>query len=421
MEVMKTMTEEYFGETLREECYIKYDKEHDARNLTKKEAVFLTWLSRYTMYLDMSLFFQVGDLQRHTKLVLSGKPAGRYEFPDPDELEKEIEELQKVIEEFEDELKRGELPEEYREILREYYGRLQLLMGTRGKTKASFVPLLGEYIHNHGVGSKVILYVNNIEECAKNPHDTMLLMGQVLLHEYFHSFYYHVGVAVRDRIRCIEEPMAEYGSLVVLDSVKSSRFPKAKEAGEALTYAYEFVKAKQKCTGTTAAYGFGAFIFDSHKEDYSCLIPRYANLSRLLDDEEIKVKEYKYLVYPVYPLGLEETAYKRLREILFSREHRPSTKVVKPVSSPEDIKIGKLARREFTARIPFFSSDLLVKLQDRDYCTKEFGLNLPVLSKKLIKTCGKYRYYVDPVDGYYICSEWYERSKERLEVWLLNH
>ena len=141
---MKTMTEEYFGETLREECHIKYDKEHDARNLTKKEAVFLTWLSRYTMYLDMSLFFQVGDLQRHTKLVLSGKPAGRYEFPDPDELEKEIEELQKVIEEFEDELKRGELPEEYREILREYYGRLQLLMGTRGKTKASFVPLLGE-------------------------------------------------------------------------------------------------------------------------------------------------------------------------------------------------------------------------------------------------------------------------------------
>lgn len=413
------MTEEYFSETLREEDYIKYDKEYKVRDLTKEEAVFLTWLARYTLFLDKSLFFQVGDLQRHTKLVLSGKPAGRYEFPDPDELEKEIEELQRMIEDLEEKLERGELTQEYWwEILREYCRRLELLKGTRGKTKASFIPLLGEYIHNHGDGSKVILYVNNIEEYAKNPHDTMLLMAQVLLHEYFHSFYYHVGVAARDRISCIEEPMAEYGSLVVLDSVKSSGMPKAKEAGEALTYAYKFVKAKQKCTGTTAAYGFGAYIFDSHKDDYFWLIPRYANLSRLLKGSDPKVKEYKYLVYPVYPLSLEEYAYKLLRDFVFIR---PSAKRRTPASSSPDIKIGKLARREFTARIPYFSSDLLAKLQDLDYCKKEFGLNFPVLSKKLIKTSGKLRYYADSVDGYYICSEWYERSRERLEVWLSNH
>lgn len=314
------MTEEYFGETLREEDYIKYETERGARDLTKDEAVFLTWLARYTLFLDKSLFFQVGDLMRHTKLVLSGEPAERYEFPRTDELEKEIEELQRMIEEIEDELRRDELSQDYWRILDVYKDRLQKLKEAREQMEKSSprkIRYLGKYIHNHGEVSKAILYVNNIEECAKNPHDTMLLMAHVLLHEYFHSFYYHVGVAVRNCISCIEEPLAEYGSLVVLDSVKSSGSPKAKEAGEALTYAYEFVKAKQKCTGTTAAYGFGAYIFASHKEDYFSLIPRYANLSRLLDGSDLKVKEYKYLVYPVYPLSLEEYAYKLLRDYVF--------------------------------------------------------------------------------------------------------
>lgn len=414
------MTEEYFGETLREEDYIKYsiDPKYRTRDLTTDEAVFLTWLSRYTLFLDMSLFFQVGDLMRHTELVLSGKPAERCEFPDPDELDKEIEELQRMIEGLEDELRRGELSEEYREILRDYYRRLQLLMGSRSKTKASFIPLLGEYIHHHGDGSKVILYVNNIEEYAKNPHDTTLLMGQVLLHEYFHSFYYHVGLAARDRISCIEEPMAEFGSMVVLDGVKSSRLPIAGKAGDALTYACDFVRSKQRCTGITAAYGFGAYIFDSHKDDYFCLIPRYANLSRLLKGSDLKVREYKYLVYPVYPTALEEHAYKLLRDFV-----RPSVKRTTPVSPSPYIKIGQFARREFTARILHFSSDLQAKLQDEDYCKKEFGIHLPVLTKKRVKDrSGRFRYYAKAVGDYYICQEWIEKNHRRkLEDWLARH
>ena len=68
----------------------------------------------------------------------------------------------------------------------------------------------------------VALYVDVIEEAAKNdPNDTMFLMGQVLLHEYFHSFYFHTGEGELDSIGCVEEPMTEYGSLVLLDSVAS--------------------------------------------------------------------------------------------------------------------------------------------------------------------------------------------------------
>lgn len=143
-------------------------------------------------------------------------------------------------------------------------------------------------------------------------------MGQVLLHEYFHSFYFHVGIATRDRIRCVEEPMAEYGSLVVLDSVASSGLPITTEASKTLAYTYNIVKGKQKCKGHTAAYGFGAYLYDNHKGDYRELIAEYANVSRLLDEHGAKALEYKYMVYPKYPVSFEAIAYKKLRELLAS-------------------------------------------------------------------------------------------------------
>ena len=92
------MTEEYFGKALREEDYIKYsiDNVYPSRSLTKDESVFMTWLARFTMFLDKSLFFQINNLQRHTELVLSGKRATRYEFPKTEVLDKEIEELEKI-------------------------------------------------------------------------------------------------------------------------------------------------------------------------------------------------------------------------------------------------------------------------------------------------------------------------------------
>ena len=423
MGTLKTMTEDYFGKTLREEDYIKYsiDNVYPSRSLTKDESVFMTWLARFTMFFDKSLFFQINNLQRHTELVLSGKRDTRYEFPKTDVLDKEIEELEKMIKELKDMISRGELPQEYWELIKEYEKRLRKLMELRTSSPREIL-LLGKYEHRHGDDSTVTLYVDNIEECGKNPYNTMLLMGQVLLHEYFHSFYYHVGVGKRERISCIEEPMAEYGSLMVLDSVKSSGLPIAKEAGDALAYTYDFVKRKQKCTGTTAAYGFGAYIFEKHKDDYYELIAGYANISRLLKDKDLKVKEYKYLVYPEYPSTLEENTYKLLRDIIFSGERGRSTKGGKTVSSSTDLKIGKFARNEFTTRIPYFSSDILAKLQDKDYCHEEIGIAYPVLSKVREYKSGGFRYYADPVNGYYICSQWLEPyHREKLEDWLSRH
>ncbi len=306
---------------------IKYsiDKVHPTRDLTPHEVVFLQGLAEYKLFLDKSLFFQIDDLQKHTELVLSGETetAYRYEFPDPDELNKEIEELEKMIKKLEDMLKTEKLSQEYWALLEEYRERLKKLKKTVDKKEKGFsstkiikVSLLGKYEHKNGDNSRVTLYVNNIEAYAKNSYDTMLLMGQVLLHEYFHSFYYHVGVGSKERIKCVEEPMAEFGSLVFLDSVASSESPVSIYADHALKYALDFVKKKQKCEGITAAYGFGAYIFDKHKEDFPYLIAGYANVSRLLDKSDEKVLEYKYLVYPCYPFKLEEIAYEKLLPLL---------------------------------------------------------------------------------------------------------
>ena len=326
MGVLSNLTEEYFGNKVRkEDVSFRYDIDNDnppEHTLTQDEEAFLQGLAKYKLFLDNSLFFQIEDLQRHTELVLS-RNEGRYmrpEFPDKAKLEREIAELEKMILDVSDKLERKELPEEYFGILnvwkRQYKKLNEALDNPMDSTSST--PYLGLY-HNNGRDSKVILFLDSIEEAAKKiPCETKFLMGQVLLHEYFHSFYFHVGTGRRNPMKCMEEPMAEFGSLVALDSVASSGSSVATKAYEALRHTLGFVKDKQKCTGLTAAYGFGAYLFEEHKDDASGLIAQYAIMSCLIDNRCKEALEYKYLLYPEYPsyLWAEDAAYKKLGELL---------------------------------------------------------------------------------------------------------
>ncbi len=335
MGVLSNLTEEYFGnKTRKEDVIFRYsiDKNFPPEHtLTQDEEDFLQGLARYKIFLDKSLFFQIEDLQRHTELVLS-RNDNRYmrpEFPDKAKLEKEIAELEKMIQDFSDKLERKELPEEYFGMLnvwKRQYKKLNEALDNPVDSTSS-TPYLGLY-HNNGRDSKVVLFLDSIEEAAKKiPCKPKFLMGQVLLHEYFHSFYFHVGTGMRNPMKCMEEPMAEYGSLVALDSVASSGASVAAEAGEALKYALVFVKGKQKCTGLTAAYGFGAYLFENHTDDASDLIAQYAIMSCVMDNCCTNALEYKYLLYPEYPsyLWAEEAAYKKLDELLKEIVVREST------------------------------------------------------------------------------------------------
>ena len=286
------------------------DKEFPPKHtLTPDEEAFLSALARYTLFLDKSLYFQIEDLRRHTELVLSGEVIMRSEFSNPDELQREIEELKKLIEELRQE------DWKLRRLLEERLKDLEDALDNGTYTTM----LLGKYRHNNGYDSEVILYVNNIEDCAGNdPAKTKYLMGQVLLHEYFHSFYYHTNGGTNPSLKCAEEPMAELGSLVVLNSVATSGLMIAPWAKNALPYANSFVKKKQKCNGITAAYGFGAYLYGYHSIYVLRLISLYARVSRLIDAHSVAALEYKYMVYPEYPSSplLEKLAYKKLIDLL---------------------------------------------------------------------------------------------------------
>lgn len=329
MGVLSNITDEYFGDKKREEDVVfryNIDEKCPPKNeLEPETVVFLRGLAEHRLFLDKSLSFQINDLQRHTRLILSGRWIDRYEFPPNDEQEKEIEELDNLIKSIEERLGQSHREDQKLEELLNVCKRQQKeLEKALGSTDAR--PYLGMYYYDDDE-CVITLFVDVIESITIGLDEMMLLMGEVLLHEYFHSFYHHVGVGAKDILRCMEEPMVEYGSLVVLDSVASSNLRIASMAKEALEYSKDFIEKKQSCIGRIAAYGFGAYLYEFHKDDYQSLIANYANVSLLLDKQSNIALEYKYMLYPEYPAPWnEDVAYKKLKALLNVDGVRPSRK-----------------------------------------------------------------------------------------------
>ena len=298
------------------------DKEFPPKHtLTPDEEAFLSALAKYTLFLDKSLYFQIDNLQRHTELVLSGEKYEHQAFSSKDKIEREIAELEKMIKDLWDNLQSDDVPEDNWGLYQLWESQLKELKSSLNKADKSVksVKSYGSYTHGNGKASGVILYVDTIEEKAKDPYDTMLLMGQVMLHEYFHSFYLHTGLGTLKPNNYAEEPMAEFGSLVVLDHVASSKggiVPQV--AKDALERTLKIIKHKQSCTGTTAAYIFGAYLFENHKDDYSKLIAQYANISCTKDNHGIESLSLKYSLYPKYPSssGGEAVAFEKLEDMM---------------------------------------------------------------------------------------------------------
>ena len=97
MGVLSNITEECFGNKVRKEDMVfrySIDEKRPPKNELKPETeAFLRELAEHRLFLDKSLSFQINDLQRHTRLMLSGKWIDRFEFPPTDQLKEEIEEL----------------------------------------------------------------------------------------------------------------------------------------------------------------------------------------------------------------------------------------------------------------------------------------------------------------------------------------
>ena len=282
------------------------DTDHPPRHLlTAEEINFLQRLAAYRLLLDKSLVFQVNDLQRHTELVLSGDLLADDILPDIAKMEREVEELDKLIDEYKERLERDEMTQEERaeagELLALWETQRAALQKALENPERNTKPHppLGVY-SNNGINSRVTLFVDAIRNNAKDPYKAMLLMAQVLLHEYFHSFYSHAGIGENKPLGCMEESMAEFGSLAFLLSVSSSRSSVAGQARDAMRYALEQAE-KGRAAGAEAAYKYGAYLFENFCGYCRDIIARYANVSCLLDEQSKEAREFKYMLYPTYP------------------------------------------------------------------------------------------------------------------------
>ncbi len=93
----------------------------------------------------------------------------------------------------------------------------------------------------------------------------------------------------------------------------------------------------------------------------------------------------------------------------------------------KEIKIGQFVRTSLYQifREGLVSDELIVQLQDKQYCKKEFNLNFPLFWKADTYTGKQPRYYKNPVviNGitYLVTSEWYEWNREPLKGWLIEN
>ena len=64
------------------------------------------------------------------------------------------------------------------------------------------------------------------------------------------------------------------------------------------------------------------------------------------------------------------------------------------------------------------SQALISQLLDKDYSKQNFGTGYPVLSTTRTP---RNKYYKEPVNGYYICNDWFDKNRSKLEDWLKNY
>lgn len=168
--------------------------------------------------------------------------------------------------------------------------------------------LLGTYHYDVQLKSGVItLFLENINDASKvlvrrfGSNAGVYLLQYVFVHEVFHAYF---DVCHNDKIREIEEAMAEYASLCFLSGYNKNVFSLAE---------YE-IKEKKNSPIWTSAYGFGEYIFKKDKSKK--LIGTYRNANGAILPSDRKVKQFSKRFNSGYPWRQESAAYNDLLKIL---------------------------------------------------------------------------------------------------------
>jgi hypothetical protein len=180
------------------------------------------------------------------------------------------------------------------------------------KSDTSFV-LLGESCPQNE-NNLVILYINNIIENNNNrndvdPHREDVLIT-VFIHEMFHAWNYFASGCKARTIREIDEAMVEYGTLYFLENIAEtdSDFIPIKK------WAQEFVKGKQQATGSTAAYGYGYYLYTLR--EYLIPLEHYGEKAGIISSDSQEVEFVVEKLYPFYPSKEEKSLLEPLSKII---------------------------------------------------------------------------------------------------------
>jgi len=163
---------------------------------------------------------------------------------------------------------------------------------------------------------------------------------------------------------------------------------------------------------------------DSVKGDYT---NRKAALLYLIGELDKKSSKSKIVAYHNTP-----ESKKRLNEIY---KHRDEINALMRLYSEECLrfafdaemsmkKIADIAQADIPPIIKKKKNIHLINdLLDENYCKTKLKVYYPILSPVRVKDSkGRDRYYATPVKigrkNYYLCSQWYERSREPLLNWL---
>lgn len=182
-------------------------------------------------------------------------------------------------------------------------------------------PLRGFFSSTNQTVYLCLKNINNLLTSKYDKRENTLI--PTFVHEMFHAWNYFASDQNNRSVKEIDEPMVEYAALIFLNEIAKTH----PEFDEIMYFAGRSVEEKKKSIGSTAAYGFGHYLYKhalNNPADME-LLEAYSPISSKIAPTRADVQEAVELLRPTYPVSQEEKALELFKKIILSK---PSTKTI---------------------------------------------------------------------------------------------
>ena len=185
--------------------------------------------------------------------------------------------------------------------------------------------VLGEFVP--GTDPQVLLFYNNID--GRSIHNRFDKLLGTFVHEMIHAWFYFISHEQPRTVKVVDEPMVEFSTLfflndLVIETAKSSH-KLSREIEAVLKERIESVQNKQYQLGSTAAYGYGYFLYENLGKDSKRWIEEYALKSSTISICNIDVETFQTSFATCYPFNEESKLKDVLERIIFNTTASVST------------------------------------------------------------------------------------------------